>query len=180
MARETQLTITGNLTTDPELRYTQNGAAVAAFTIASTPSTFNRQTNQWEDGNALFMRCSAWNEFAENISESLRKGMRVIAQGSLVQRSYENREGQTRTIIELRVEEIGPSLRFSRAQVTKTSQAQQQMSPNTQTAYQIQDQTNATASASWSYPAGGQADDPWRQQSQQGQQAGFDYGNPPF
>lgn len=169
MARETQLAIIGNLTADPELRFTQNGAAVADFTIASTPSTYNRQTNQWEDGTPLFMRCSAWNEFAENISESLRKGMRVIAQGSLVQRSYEDRNGQQHTVVELRVEEIGPSLRFARAQVAKAPRGQQQTS-NAQAAYAAQQQ------AGWGAPAGGQADDPWGT----GQQGAGTYGNPPF
>ena len=156
MARETQFTITGNLTADPELRFTQSGQAVADFTIASTPSTYNRKTNQWEDGNPLFMRCTAWNDCAENIAESLRKGMRVIAQGNLVQRSYEDRNGQQRTVIELRVEEIGPSLRFARAQVAKAPRGQQQMSPNAQAAHAAQQQ------AGWDKPAGGQADDPWR------------------
>ena len=155
MARETQLTITGNLTADPELRFTPNGAPVADFTIASTPSTYNRKTNQWEDGTPLFMRCTAWNELAENIAESLRKGTRVIAQGNLVQRSYEDRNGQQRTIIELRVEEIGPSLRFARAQVAKAPRGQQQ-TPNAQAAHAAQQQ------AGWGAPAGGQQDDPWR------------------
>jgi single-strand DNA-binding protein len=121
MAGETIITVVGNLTADPELRYTQNGLAVANFTIASTPRTFDRQANEWKDGEALFLRASVWREFAEHVSQSLQKGSRVIAQGRLKQRSFETQQGEKRTVIELEVDEIGPSLRYATAQVTRTS-----------------------------------------------------------
>lgn len=119
MAGETIITVVGNLTADPELRYTQNGLPVANFTIASTPRTFDRQANEWKDGEALFLRASVWREFAEHVAGSLTKGSRVIAQGRLKQRSYQDREGNNRTAIELEVDEIGPSLRYATAQVTR-------------------------------------------------------------
>ena len=119
MAGETQLTIIGNLTDAPQLRFTPNGAAVANFTIASTPRTFDRQSNQWVDGEALFMRCSLWKEAAENVAESLQKGMRVIASGRIKQRSFQDRDGNDRTVIEMDVDEIGPSLKFATARVTR-------------------------------------------------------------
>src|SRR5579875_3083411 len=121
MAGETVITVVGNLTADPELRFTPSGAAVASFTIASTPRTFDRNTNEWKDGEALFLRCSIWRQAAENVAESLTKGMRVVVQGRLKQRSYETREGEKRTVVELEVEEIGPSLRYATAKVTKAS-----------------------------------------------------------
>ena len=121
MAGETIITVVGNLTADPELRYTQNGLAVANFTIASTPRTFDRQANEWKDGEALFLRASVWREFAEHVAGSLTKGSRVIASGRLKQRSYETKEGEKRTAIELEVDEIGPSLRYATAQVTRAS-----------------------------------------------------------
>ena len=121
MAGETVITVVGNLTADPELRYTQNGLPVANFTIASTPRTFDRQANEWKDGDALFLRASVWREFAEHVAGSLTKGMRVIATGRLRQRSYQDREGQNRTAIELEVDEIGPSLRYATAQVTRAA-----------------------------------------------------------
>jgi len=131
MAGETIITVVGNLTADPELRYTQNGLPVANFTIASTPRTFDRQANEWKDGEALFLRASVWRDFAEHVAGSLTKGMRVIATGRLKQRSYQDREGNNRTAIELEVDEIGPSLRYATAQVTRTSggggQARQQV-----------------------------------------------------
>ncbi len=123
MAGETVITVVGNLTADPELRFTPSGAAVANFTIASTPRTFDRQTNEWKDGEALFLRCSVWREAAENVAESLTKGMRVLAQGRLTQRSYETREGEKRTVVELQVDEIGPSLRFASAKVTRAQRS---------------------------------------------------------
>ena len=119
MAGETVITIVGNLTADPELRTTSAGAQVASFTIASTPRTWNRNTNQFEDGQALFMRCSAWRDLAEHCVRSLAKGMRVIAQGRLQQRSYQAQDGSNRTVIELQVDEIGPSLKYATAQVQK-------------------------------------------------------------
>jgi len=118
---DTIITVVGNLTADPELRYTQSGQAVANFTIASTPRIFDRQANEWKDGEALFLRASCWREFAENVAGSLTKGMRVVAQGKLKQRSYQDRDGNNRTSIELDVDEIGPSLRYATAQVTRTS-----------------------------------------------------------
>lgn len=121
MAGDTIITVVGNLTADPELRYTPNGFAVANFTIASTPRTFDRQSNQWQDGEPLFLRASVWREHAENVAATLTKGQRVIAQGKLKQRSYESREGEKRTAFELDVDEIGPALRYSTAQVTRSS-----------------------------------------------------------
>ncbi|WP_300345172.1 single-stranded DNA-binding protein [Nesterenkonia sp.] len=131
MAGETVITVVGNLTADPELRYTQNGVPVANFTIASTPRTFDRASGEWKDGEALFLRASVWREFAENVAGSLTKGMRVIAQGNLRQRSYETKEGEKRTSIELDVQEIGPSLRYATAHVTRASGQQAQGAPNT-------------------------------------------------
>ncbi|MBD5784677.1 single-stranded DNA-binding protein [Cellulosimicrobium terreum] len=119
MAGDTVITVIGNLTADPELRFTPSGAAVASFTVASTPRTFDRQTNEWKDGDTLFMRCSIWREAAENVAESLTKGMRVIVQGRLVQRSYETREGEKRTVVEMQADEVGPSLRRATAKVTR-------------------------------------------------------------
>lgn len=123
MAGETTITVVGNLTGDPELRFTSSGAAVASFTIASTPRTFDRQAGEWKDGETLFMRCSLWREAAENIAESLTKGTRVIAVGRLVQRSFETREGEKRTVVELQVDEVGPSLRYATAQVTRSQRS---------------------------------------------------------
>jgi single-strand DNA-binding protein len=120
MAGETVITVVGNLTADPELRFTPSGAAVASFTIASTPRQFDRNTNEWKDGEALFLRCSIWRQAAENCAESLTRGMRVIASGRLKQRSFETREGEKRTVIELDVDEIGPSLKYASAKVNKT------------------------------------------------------------
>ncbi|OIK26572.1 single-stranded DNA-binding protein [Streptomyces malaysiense] len=121
MAGETVITVIGNLVDDPELRFTPSGAAVAKFRIASTPRTFDRQTNEWKDGESLFLTCSVWRQAAENVAESLQRGMRVLVQGRLKQRSYEDREGVKRTVYELDVDEVGPSLRNATAKVTKTS-----------------------------------------------------------
>jgi single-strand DNA-binding protein len=121
MAGETVITVIGNLVDDPELRFTPSGAAVAKFRVASTPRTFDRQTNEWKDGESLFLTCSVWRQAAENVAESLQRGMRVIVQGRLKQRSYEDREGVKRTVFELDVEEVGPSLRNATAKVTKTT-----------------------------------------------------------
>ncbi|HEY8719103.1 single-stranded DNA-binding protein [Pengzhenrongella sp.] len=123
MAGETVITVIGNLTGDPELRFTPSGAAVANFTVASTPRTFDRQSNEFKDGDTLFMRCSIWREAAENVAESLTKGMRVVATGRLIQRSYETREGEKRTVVELQVDEIGPSLRYASAKVTRAQRS---------------------------------------------------------
>jgi single-strand DNA-binding protein len=119
MAGETVITVVGNLTSDPELRYTQNGLAVANFTIASTPRTFDRAANEWKDGDALFLRASVWRDFAEHVAGSLTKGSRVIASGRLKQRSYETKEGEKRTSMELEIDEIGPSLRYATASITR-------------------------------------------------------------
>jgi single-strand DNA-binding protein len=123
MAGETIITVVGNLTDDPELRFTPSGAAVANFTVASTPRTMNRQTNEWEDGEAMFLRCSVWRQAAENVAESLQRGTRVVVQGRLKARSYETREGEKRTVFELEVDEIGPSLRFATAKVNRASRS---------------------------------------------------------
>jgi single-strand DNA-binding protein len=120
VAGETVITVVGNLTADPELRFTPSGAAVASFTIASTPRQFDRNSNEWKDGEALFLRCSIWRQAAENVAESLTRGMRVVAQGRLKQRSYETREGEKRTVVELDVEEVGPSLKYATAKVNRT------------------------------------------------------------
>ena len=151
MAGDTVITVIGNLTADPELRWTQSGAAVADFTVASTPRTYDRNAGEWRDGDTLFMRCSVWRETAENVAESLRKGMRVIVQGRLTQRSYDTQQGERRTVVELQVDEVGPSLRRARAQVTRV-QAQAASAPS------------ASASASGGAAGWGQESpqhDPW-------------------
>ncbi|MGO4235946.1 single-stranded DNA-binding protein [Pseudarthrobacter sp. YAF2] len=125
MAGETTITVIGNLTSDPELRFTPSGSAVANFTIASTPRTFDRQSNEWKDGETLFLRASVWREAAENVAESLTKGMRVIVTGRLKSRSYETKEGEKRTVIELEVDEIGPSLPYANAKITRTQRSSQ-------------------------------------------------------
>ncbi|WP_040159397.1 single-stranded DNA-binding protein [Nigerium massiliense] len=119
MAGETIITLVGNLTADPELRFTPSGAPVANFTVASTPRQFDRQTNEWKDGDAMFINCSVWRQAAENVAESLTKGMRVIVQGRLKSRSYETREGERRTVFEIDVDEIGPALKYASAKVTR-------------------------------------------------------------
>lgn len=123
MSGETVITVVGNLTGDPELRFTPSGAAVASFTIASTPRSFDRASNEWKDGETLFLRCSIWRQAAEHASESLTRGTRVIAQGRLKQRSYETSEGEKRAVVELDVEEVGPSLRYATAKVTRSQRA---------------------------------------------------------
>jgi single-strand DNA-binding protein len=120
MAGDTVITIIGNITGDPELRFTPSGAAVANFTVASTPRAFDRQSNEWKDGETLFMRCSVWRDAAENVAESLNRGTRVIVSGRLKSRSYETKEGEKRTVVEMEVDEVGPSLRYASAKVTKT------------------------------------------------------------
>lgn len=135
MAGETIITVVGNLTADPELRYTQAGVAVANLTIASTPRSFDKNSNEWKDGEALFLRASVWREYAEQVAGSLTKGMRVIAQGRLTQRSYETKEGEKRTSIELEIDEIGPSLRYATAQVQRV-QTNRSQGDNRQAAQQ--------------------------------------------
>ena len=186
MAGDTVITVIGNLTADPELRWTQSGAAVADFTVASTPRTYDRNAGEWRDGDALFMRCSVWRETAENVAESLRKGMRVIVQGRLTQRSYDTQQGERRTVVELQVDEVGPSLRRARAQVTRTAPSGgggyqsdnrgQQQGGYQQAASQGggygggqqggygQGGTNygAQGGANYGAPTGGSPEDPWR------------------
>ena len=157
MAGETVITIIGNLTADPELRTTSAGAQVASFTIASTPRSWNRSTNQFEDGQALFMRCTAWRDLAEHCANSLAKGMRVIAQGRLQQRSYQANDGSQRTVVELQVDEIGPSLRYATAQVQKMQSGGYQGGNANGGGYQqpqqAQQQSQAPADDPWSAPA---------------------------
>ena len=186
MAGDTVITVIGNLTADPELRWTQSGAAVADFTVASTPRTYDRNAGEWRDGDTLFMRCSVWRETAENVAESLRKGMRVIVQGRLTQRSYDTQQGERRTVVELQVDEVGPSLRRARAQVTRTAPSGgggyqsdnrgQQQGGYQQAASQgggygggqqggyDQGGTNygAQGGANYGAPTGGSPEDPWR------------------
>jgi single-strand DNA-binding protein len=150
MAGETVITVVGNLTSDPELRYTQNGLAVANFTIASTPRNFDRAANEWKDGEALFLRASVWREFAEHVAGSLTKGSRVIVTGRLKQRSYETKEGEKRTSIELEVDEIGPSLRYATATVTRAAASSSSGRPG----------VSAAADEPWGSPAAPAAD-PW-------------------
>jgi single-strand DNA-binding protein len=123
MAGETIITVVGNLTDDPELKFTPSGAAVANFTVASTPRTFDRQTNEWKDGDALFLRCAAWRQLAENVAESLQKGQRVVVTGALRVRQFERQDGSKGTSVELNVDEVGPSLRYATAKVTKVSRS---------------------------------------------------------
>ena len=121
MAGETPITLVGNLTADPELRFTPSGAAVANFTVASTPRNFDRQTNEWRDGDAMFLNCAVWRQAAENVAESLQKGMRVIVSGRLKSRSYETREGEKRTVFEVDVDEIGPALKYATAKISRNA-----------------------------------------------------------
>jgi single-strand DNA-binding protein len=123
MAGETVITVVGNLVDDPELRFTPSGAAVANFRIASTPRTFDKQTNEWKDGDSLFLSCSVWRQAAENVAESLQRGMRVVVTGRLKSRTYETREGEKRTVFEIEVEEVGPSLKYATAKVTRTTRS---------------------------------------------------------
>ncbi len=158
MAGETVITVVGNLTADPEMRTTRNGSTVANFSIAATPRVFDKQSNQWVDGDALFLRCSAWRDLATHCAQSLAKGMRVIAQGRLQQRSYQAQDGSNRTVIELQVDEIGPSLKYATAQVQKMqSGGYQGGSANAggyQQPQQAQQQSQAPADDPWGAPAG--------------------------
>ena len=178
MAGDTVITVIGNLTADPELRWTQSGAAVADFTVASTPRTYDRNAGEWRDGDTLFMRCSVWRDTAENVAESLRKGMRVIVQGRLTQRSYDTQQGERRTVVELQVDEVGPSLRRARAQVTRTAptggggyqsdnrgQQQggyQQAAPQGGGGYGGGQGGYGQGGANYGAPTGGSPEDPWR------------------
>jgi len=158
MAGETVITVVGNLVDDPELRFTPSGAAVANFRIASTPRTFDRQSNEWKDGEALFLSCSVWRQAAENVAESLQKGMRVVVQGRLKQRSYETREGEKRTVVELDVEEVGPSLKYATAKVARVQRSGGGGGYGSQ---------------------GGGGDDPWASSPAQGGQSGAPSGGQP-
>jgi len=136
MAGETTITIVGNLTADPELRFTPSGAGVSDFTVASTPRIFDRNANEWKDGDTLFMRCSVWREQAENVAQSLRKGTRVIVSGNLTQRSYDTKEGEHRTVVEMQADEVGVSLRRATVQIAKNAPNQQGQAPAQATGYQ--------------------------------------------
>ena len=164
MAGETLITVVGNLTADPELRFTPSGAAVASFTVASTPRTFDRAANEWKDGEALFLRCSIWRQAAENVAESLTRGMRVVVQGRLKQRSFETREGEKRTVIELDVDEVGPSLRYATAKVNRTQRG------------------SSSGGFGADNPGAGSApaDDPWASSAPAGGAAGGFSDEPPF
>ncbi|WP_433266769.1 single-stranded DNA-binding protein [Actinosynnema sp. CS-041913] len=166
MAGETTITVVGNLTADPELRFTQSGAAVASFTVASTPRTFDRQSGEWKDGEALFLRCNVWRQVAENVAESLTRGSRVLVSGRLRQRSFETKEGEKRTVIELEVDEIGPSLRYATAKVNKVSRG---------------DGGGGFGAGNQSRGGGGgaPADDPWGSAPPAGSGGGFS-DEPPF
>lgn len=155
MSGETIITVVGNLTADPEVRFTQGGAAVCGFTVASTPRTYNKNTSEWEDGQALFMRCTVWRQVAENVGESLTRGMRVIVQGRLTQRSYDTKEGEKRTVVEMQVDEVGPSLRYVSATVNKVAREKGNYQPATV------------------------ADDPWGSAPAPAAASGFG-GEPPF
>ena len=167
MAGETVITVIGNLTGDPELRFTPSGAAVASFTVASTPRTLDKATNEWKDGEALFLRCSIWRQAAENVAESLQKGMRVIVSGRLQQRSYDTKEGEKRTVIELQVDEIGPSLKYATAKVNRTTRAG--------------GSGGFGGSPSGGGPAASPADDPWASSAPaSGGGGGWSTDEPPF
>lgn len=190
MAGETTITVIGNLTSDPELRFTPSGSAVANFTIASTPRTFDRQSNEWKDGETLFLRASIWREAAENVAESLTKGTRVIVSGRLKSRSYDTKEGEKRTVMELEVDEIGPSLRYANAKINRTQrstnqgnaaaaptaggqgyQGYQAAGPGAQNGGGFAPSSPATANDPWAIP-GGQGNDGWG--------SGPDSSEPPF
>jgi single-strand DNA-binding protein len=157
MAGETVITVIGNLTNDPELRFSPSGSAVANFTIASTPRTYDRQSNEWKDGETLFLRASVWREAAENVAESLTKGTRVIAQGRLKQRSFETKEGEKRTVVELEVDELGPALKNATAQVTRTQRNGNRPQRSQGTA-QSDPWVSGGESSTWGNPGASQGD----------------------
>ncbi|MEO5851249.1 MAG: single-stranded DNA-binding protein [Nocardioides sp.] len=169
MAGETIITVVGNLVDDPELRFTPSGAAVANFRMASTPRTFDRQTNEWKDGDALFLSCSVWRQAAENVAESLVKGMRVVVQGRLKSRQYETREGEKRTVFEIEVDEVGPSLKYATAKVARTTRQ------GGGGGY------SGGGQGGQGGQAGGGQEDPWAQPAaaQGGQQGGYSGGGQP-
>jgi single-strand DNA-binding protein len=157
VAGDTIITVVGNLTGDPELRFTPSGAAVANFTVASTPRMFDKNTNEWKDGDALFMRCSVWRQQAENVAESLTKGTAVIVQGRLKQRSYETKEGEKRTVMEMDVEDVGPALKFATAKVNKVTRGGSFQQP---TGDPVDDPWASSAANSGSQGGGGWSDEP--------------------
>ncbi|CRK56918.1 Single-stranded DNA-binding protein [Alloactinosynnema sp. L-07] len=163
MAGDTTITVIGNLTADPELRFTPSGAAVASFTVASTPRTFDKASGEWKDGEALFLRCNIWRQAAENVAESLTRGARVIVSGRLKQRSFETREGEKRTVIELEVDEVGPSLKYATAKVNKVSRG------------------TGGGGGGYGGPSGAPADDPWASAPPSGGGGGGGFNDePPF
>lgn len=164
MAGDTVITVIGNLTADPELRFTPSGAAVANFTVASTPRTFDKQSGDWKDGEALFMRCNIWRQAAENVAETLTRGARVIVSGRLKQRSYETREGEKRTVVELEVDEIGPSLKYATAKVNKVSRGS----------------GGGGFGSAGGGSGGGPSDDPWGSAPMAGGSGGAPDDEPPF
>lgn len=170
MAGEPIITIVGNLTADPELKYISSGRAVANFTVASTPRTLNRQTNEWEDGDAMFIRCAVWSQYAENVAESLAKGMRVIATGKLTVRNYQRGDGSQGTSIEMQVDEVGPALRYATATVNRVAGG------NGVSRGGFSQGGVDQGRASYNAPAGGAAHDPWAQMPQD---SSFD-NEPPF
>lgn len=172
MANEPIITITGNLTADPELKYVGSGIAVASFTVAISERKFNKASDQWEDGDTMFIRCSAWRELGENVTESLSKGMRVIVSGRFMAREFERADGTTGTSLDLQVDEIGPSLKYATAQVTKRTNNGAHAQPGAWS----NPNTN-TGQTTYNAPQGGSPADPWARQAQQ--QSAFD-GAPPF
>ncbi|BBY33646.1 single-stranded DNA-binding protein [Mycolicibacter minnesotensis] len=168
---DTTITVVGNLTADPDLRFTPSGAAVANFTVASTPRVFDRQSNEWKDGDALFLRCNIWREAAENVAESLTRGSRVIVTGRLRQRSFETREGEKRTVYEVEVDEVGPSLRYATAKINKVSRGGGGGG--------FGGGGGASASGAQSGPSGPPAEDPWGSAPASGSFGGAD-DEPPF
>jgi single-strand DNA-binding protein len=168
MAGDTIITVIGNLTADPELRFTQSGAAVANFTVASTPRTLDRASGEWKDGEALFLRCNIWRQAAENVAESLTRGARVIVSGRLKQRSFETREGEKRTVVELEVDEIGPSLRYATAKINKVARGNGGGGGN-----------GGGSGGGGGYGGGAPADDPWGSAPPAGASGGFS-DEPPF
>lgn len=168
MANEPILTIVGNLVDDPALRFTPSGAAVANFTVASTPRTLNKQTNEWDDGETMFMSCSIWRQPAENVAESLQKGMRVIVHGRLRARSYDARDGSRRTVFEVDVDEVGPSLRYATARVARTTSSTGDRGARPQAS------GPDPLASSGNSPAAAAAQDPWQRQTN------YDDTTPPF
>lgn len=183
MAGETTITLIGNLTADPELRFTPSGSAVANFTVASTPRTFDRQANEWKDGETLFLRCGVWRETAENVAETLTKGMRVIVTGRMKSRSYETKEGEKRTVIELDVDEIGPSLKYASAKVTRHTQNVGTGGAGGGNSGQWGNNSGQGQGGGWGGQGGSRQDDPWATPSSKANAGAWGNGpddEPPF